>query len=403
VDVEEEGNKAEGVTSSSSQEKKVPISLCPETLEELKKDIQSIRSQDGALIVYTSGTTGKPKGAVHTHDSLHWQMQSMSEAWLWQQTDSILHCLPLHHIHGIVNALHCAHFNVAHVQFLQGGKFSPRRVWDTLIAKEEISVFMGVPTMYSYLLTYLDQLSDDQKSLYDEASYYQRCIRASRRLRLAVCGSSACPVPLMHKWKGISGQFLLERYGMSETGMILSNPYHPSDERIEGTVGEPMPYVKAKVASDGELLVRSKCMMSGYYKKPKQTREAFVDAYFRTGDQVSVDSKGIYTIKGRMSVDIIKHKGYKISALDVENGLLGHPLISECSVVGLDHEVYGQTIAAVVVKADTQAELDLNSWCADVLAPYQRPTTIHFVEQIPKNAMGKVNKKKLAQWISTLV
>ena len=111
--------------------------------------------------------------------------------------------------------------------------------------------------MYSYLLSYLDQLSDDQKSLYDEKSYYQRCMRAARRLRLAVCGSSACPVPLMNKWKGLSGQFLLERYGMSETGMILSNPYE-TGKRIEGTVGEPMPYVKVKVVQDGELLVRSK-------------------------------------------------------------------------------------------------------------------------------------------------
>ena len=111
VDVEDN----EAVTSVSSQR-----ALCANTLEEVKKDIQSLQSKDGALIVYTSGTTGKPKGAVHTHDSLHWQMQSMSEAWLWQPSDSILHCLPLHHIHGIVNALHCAHFNAAHVQFLQG-------------------------------------------------------------------------------------------------------------------------------------------------------------------------------------------------------------------------------------------------------------------------------------------
>jgi len=177
-------------------------------------------------------------------------MRSMSEAWRWRADDKILHCLPLHHIHGIVNALYCPHHNGAHVRFL-GGHFSPRRVWEALVEDQAISVFMGVPTMYAYLLSYLDEVESR------DAAFHAKCVAAARRLRLAISGSSACPVPIMQRWQELSGQLLLERYGMTETGMILSNPYETGG-RLVGTVGKPMPHVEVALSPEGELLVRSK-------------------------------------------------------------------------------------------------------------------------------------------------
>ena len=373
--------------------------------EDIEEALGRIDSDEGALVVYTSGTTGKPKGALHTHGSLEYQMRSMTEAWRWRESDKILHCLPLHHIHGIVNALYCPHFNSAHVKFL-GSPFSPERVWESLAEDDEISVFMGVPTMYAYLLSHLEGLSSSEPG--ERGNDHAEYARAAEKLRLTVSGSSACPVTVMERWEDISGGVLLERYGMSETGMILSNPYK-TQERLVGTVGKPMPYVEVETSEEGELLVKSKCMMKGYYGMPEETEAAFVQLghkglYFKTGDCVELnEDSGVYTVKGRMSADIIKHKGYKVSALDVENVLLSHGGIKECAVVGVDHDLFGQAIVAVVVKVarasksgslDTLA--DLRAFCKDHLADYQIPQRVEFVDEIPRNAMGKVNKKELA-------
>lgn len=363
---------------------------------------------DGSLIVYTSGTTGRPKGALHTHKSLRTQVQGLCEAWAWQKNDRILHALPLHHVHGIINALYCAHYSGACVEFMP--KFSPDAVWDRLKRQEEaVTVYMGVPTMYSYLLAKYDQASEQDQ---------QQARAAAKRLRLTVSGSAACPLPVMSKWEKLSGEKLLERYGMTETGMVVSNPL--KGDRRPGTVGVPLPGITVKLAplpeqSDqdkqnpaefvdgpGELLVKGDILFKEYWRGPEATAEAFdQDGWFRTGDTAATQGDPPYwKILGRSSVDIIKSGGYKISALEIENALLTHPAVNDCAVVGVEDEVQGQIVAAVVACHSDVEEVSLEGlqkYAAGRLPPYQIPKMLKLTDQIPRNAMGKINKKALIQ------
>jgi acyl-CoA synthetase (AMP-forming)/AMP-acid ligase II len=217
---------------------------------ERKKNPETLRHpQDGALIIYTSGTTGSPKGVLHTHGSLYAQCLSLCEAWAWHPSDRILHCLPLHHIHGVVNAWLCAHFAGACVEFAPVSRngFAPRTTWSRLRdgadggKKPPITVFMGVPTMYVMLLRALARAHEARPR---EAA---ASAAAARRLRLAVSGSAACPVPVMREWEKLTGaETLLERYGMTEIGMALSNPLRGA--RVPGTVGAPLPGVETRLA-----------------------------------------------------------------------------------------------------------------------------------------------------------
>lgn len=364
--------------------------------------------EDGALIVYTSGTTGRPKGALHTHKGLRTQVQGLCQAWAWQQEDRILHALPLHHVHGIINALYCAHYSGACVEFLP--KFSPDTVWEKLKRQEDpVTVYMGVPTMYSYLLSKYDAASQQDQ---------QEAREAAKRLRLTVSGSAACPLPVMSKWEKLSGEKLLERYGMTETGMVVSNPLQ--GDRRPGTVGLPLPGVSVKVAplpedadeeqqegdnfvqGPGELLVKGDNLFKEYWRRPDATAEAFdQDGWFQTGDTAASQGDPPYwKILGRSSVDIIKSGGYKISALGIENALLAHPDISECAVVGIEDEVQGQIVAAVVAcnEGSDEVTLDgLQQFAADRLPPYQIPKLLKLTDSIPRNAMGKINKKELVK------
>ncbi|KAL3158739.1 hypothetical protein ABBQ32_011468 [Trebouxia sp. C0010 RCD-2024] len=361
---------------------------------------------DGALLVYTSGTTGRPKGALHTHGSLQAQIQGLCASWAWQKDDRILHALPLHHVHGIINALYCAHYSGACVEFLP--KFSPSAVWDRLKRQEDkITVYMGVPTMYSYLLSHYDQAVEEER---------QKARQAAKELRLTVSGSAACPLPIMSKWETLSGDKLLERYGMTETGMVVSNPYR--GERRPGTVGLPLPGVTVKTApSDdagdsqqdgphfregpGELLVKGDTLFKEYWNRPDATADAFDgDGWFKTGDTAASEGNPPYwRILGRTSVDIIKSGGYKISALEIENMLLTHPAVNECAVVGVEDEVQGQIVASILTCHPGQ-EIELESlqgFAADKLAPYQIPKVLRVLDEMPRNAMGKINKKALVK------
>ncbi|GBF92979.1 hypothetical protein Rsub_05815 [Raphidocelis subcapitata] len=364
----------------------------------------------GALIIYTSGTTGRPKGALHTHGSLSAQITCLADAWRWRASDRILHALPLHHIHGIVNALHCAHAAGACVDFM--ASFQPNSAWRRL-RDAPISVLMAVPTMYSYLLMAHDRMAPDQQSA---------ARAAAARLRLAVSGSAAAPVALLRRWEEVSGTALLERYGMTETGMILSNPYE--GERRAGFVGVPLPGVAVRVAPDaaaprgeaaarggaqGDLRVGGPCLFKEYWGRPEATAEAFdSDGFFKTGDVVSLEGEPpYYKILGRASVDIIKSNAFKVSALEVEGAVLQHAGVQECAVLGVADELHGEVIAALVVPADGgaaalaaegggDAAAALRAFCAERLPKYKVPSVWKILDEpLPRNAMGKVNKKDL--------
>jgi malonyl-CoA/methylmalonyl-CoA synthetase len=354
--------------------------------------------ESDAMLLYTSGTTGKPKGAVHTHRSLRVQVECLLQAWEWQHSDRIMHFLPLHHTHGIINKLLCALAAGAYCELLP--KFSADVVWEKLIT-ETYSVFMAVPTIYSKLIEHWENASPAQQ---------QKASAACKALRLMVSGSAALPVPVLEKWKNISGHTLLERYGMTEIGMALSNPLH--GERRPGFVGLPLPGVLVRVVDEagnditaegcmGELQVRGKNLFSGYYNRPEVTAESFVTdehglRWFKTGDMVSIEN-GYYKIAGRMSSDIIKSGGYKISALEIENVLLLHPDIAACAVAGLPDETWGEKVAAALVlkPGKTIITEELKTFLKPHLAPYKQPTVIKLFEELPRNTMGKVLKKEL--------
>ncbi len=260
----------------------------------------------------------------------------------------------------------------------------------------DYSLFMAVPTIYVKLLQYLGSL---------ENSEVQKICRGFGAMRLNVSGSAACPVPLFEQWRERTGQVLLERYGMTEIGMAISNPYHGT--RRAGHVGQPLPGVEIRlVGEDGELVsgegqpgevqTRGPNVFLEYWDNPEATRESFTDGWFRTGDMAVLEN-GYYRIMGRSSIDIIKSGGYKLSALEIEGVLLEHPAIEEIAIIGVEDDVWGEAVAAFIVLR-RGAELDremLKQWCEGRLSAYKVPKLVKFVESLPRNAMGKVTKPDL--------
>lgn len=378
------------------------------------KGDKSFLGDDPALIIYTSGTTGKPKGAVHTHKGVLSQAQMLSGAWRYTSTDQFLHCLPLHHVHGLYNALLAPLYAGSTVEFMP--KFSVRGVWqrwresypsDQTKSNDAITVFTGVPTIYTHLIQGYEAM---------DPALQTASASAARQLRLMMCGSSALPLPVMQQWESITGHRLLERYGMTEFVMALSNPL--IGERKGGTVGKPLPGVQAKIIVEdgsgdgndgvGELCIKSPSLFKEYWKLPEVTKQSFIeDGFFKTGDAARVDDDGYYVIMGRTNADIMKVGGYKLSALEIEAVLLEHPTISECCVLGLPDKTYGEAVCAIIVpnpglrktdKEETRPALtlaELSIWAKERLAPYKIPTRLLVWESLPRNAMGKVNKKEL--------
>ena len=351
-----------------------------------------------ALLVYTSGTTGRPKGVVTTQAALTAQIATLATAWGWTPADRSLHVLPLHHIHGIVNALSCALWVGASVEFLD--PFDPVRAWDRL-ASGQITFFTAVPTIYNRLISAWDAA---------DAATRTRWSAGARGLRLMLSGSAALPVGVLTRWQAITGHRLLERYGMTEIGMALSNPLH--GERRAGSVGQPLPNVEIRLVDEqgrivaagqqGQIEVRGPQVFREYWGRPEETARSFKDGWFATGD-VAVVENDYYRILGRQSVDIIKSAGYKISALEIEEVTREHPEVADCAVVGLPDPDLGERIAAAVVQVPGgQLAPDLlRIWLKERLAPYKVPKEILFVTELPRNAMGKVTKQDVRGLLGT--
>ncbi|XP_044729526.1 malonate--CoA ligase ACSF3, mitochondrial [Chrysoperla carnea] len=473
--------------------------ICPDTVTEIGKPIEFYENRR-ALIIYTSGTTGNPKGVVLTHKNIQAQILSLIKAWNWTHDDCILHTLPLHHIHGIVNVLLCPLYVGAKCVMLP--KFEVNSVWSNLLGinvrpEDRVNIYMGVPTIYTKLLQEYDKIFRTNTKM---AEYVLQTLK--QRIRLMVSGSAPLPAPIFKRWFDISGHRLLERYGMSETGMMLSNFYNdkmvniaysinvpdkdkdakkegeakddvsPITREIQlnskplvrepGYVGLPLPGVKIRLGEKlhgieyrtllecdggtfekpnivftyfddeieklishteqliannkqeisqdnedypvGEILVQGDTLFKEYFGKIVETKLEFTkDGWFRTGDTAMYDPrKKLFKIMGRTSVDIIKSGGYKISSLHIETIILEHPEIKETAVVGIPDNMFGEKVAAIVVLKNDQLNsvpAGFGEWLKSKLAEYSLPRIVRVTDELPRNAMGKINKKELAKQI----
>ncbi len=343
-----------------------------------------------AMMLYTSGTTSRPKGVVSTHANIRAQILALVEAWGWEAHDRIPLFLPLHHIHGIVNVLSCALWSGARVDAFTA--FDLDRIL-ARVGEGAYTVFMAVPTIYVKLIRAFEEAPEEDR---------ERWARGFGAMRLMISGSAALPAAIHQRWTGLTGQRLLERYGMTEIGMGLSNPLH--GERRPGAVGQPLPGVELRLVSEdgaviraegrpGEIQVRGPAVFSQYWNRPEATAEAFVEGWFRTGDMAVLED-GYFRILGRLSVDIIKSGGEKLSALEIEDVLREHPDIREVAVVGVPDETWGEAVAAAVItREDQPLELEtVRAWARDRMAAAKLPKRLRVVEDLPRNAMGKVMK-----------
>ncbi|CAG4939065.1 unnamed protein product [Colias eurytheme] len=443
-----------------------------------------------AMLIYTSGTTSKPKGVVWTHSMLSTQISALHTAWQYSANDVVLHTLPLHHIHGQLNSLNATLAAGAKIRMLPS--FASHTVWSQLVGSQDtrVSVFHGVPAMYA-------RLAADHGTMFTDDKTKEYVRSTLSKMRLMCAGSAPLPETLFNKWEEISGLRLLERYGMSEVGMALSNPYRPVSARSVGRVGTALPGVSARIAVsaenglepvltvacdepdtqywlvsarsvdrvgtalpgvsariavsaenglepvltvacdepdtqinldrlgftknaqeengwkpgkvtihkenkdgvyEGELLLKGPNVFTRYWNRaPSLSSSDFTpDGWFRTGDIASY-SEGSFRIMGRSSVDIIKTSGYKVSALQVESAILEHPNIADAAVLGIEDENYGEVIATVVVTKDKKEITlkELKEVAGKKLAPYQLPRTLLVVETMPRNVMGKLDKKEI--------
>jgi malonyl-CoA/methylmalonyl-CoA synthetase len=334
---------------------------------------------DVALIVYTSGTTGLPKGAPLTHANLLASAHAVRIAWRWEPDDRLALCLPLFHVHGLGVGLHGT--LTAGASAIVMRRFDPAGV-GAAIRDRGATLFFGVPTMY-HRLAASEQLGD------------------LRGLRLAVSGSAPLPADLHAAVAAGSGQRVLERYGMTETIMLVSNPY--DGERRPGTVGFPLPGVSVRLVpregGTAEIEVTGPNVIAGYRNRPDADAGAFAaDGWFRTGDLGTLDDDGYLRISGRAK-ELIITGGYNVYPREVEEVLRAHPGVADAAVVGTPSAEWGETVAAFVVPADAVdaavLEAELAQWCADRLAPYKLPRRWRWIEAVPRNALGKILRHEL--------
>ncbi|WP_068398897.1 acyl-CoA synthetase [Kribbia dieselivorans] len=338
-----------------------------------------------AMILYTSGTTGAPKGVLLSHGAIAAGLEALAEAWDWTDADTVVHGLPLFHVHGLIlgvlGALHLGS------RVIHTGKPRPERY-----AAAGGTMYFGVPTVWSRVVA-------------DEPS-----ARALSSARLLVSGSAALPVPVFDRLRELTGHAPIERYGMSETMITLST--RAGGERRPGWVGLPVAGVETRLRTEdgspvlpdgesiGRLEVRGPMLFSGYLNRPEVTADSWTDdGWFITGDIAAVDGGGFHRIVGRESVDLIKSGGYRVGAGEIESSLLARPEVGEVAVVGVPDDDLGQRIVAFVVTAPGVASPELAetliAHVAEDLSWHKRPREIRFVEALPRNAMSKVQKKLL--------
>ncbi|WP_437894653.1 AMP-binding protein [Sorangium sp. So ce124] len=376
--------------------------------------ISDIAADDPALLLYTSGTTGKPKGALLTHRNLAVQAELLRAAWGFSDHDMLLHALPLHHLHGVVIALMTSLLAGGATRMLP--RFDAGRV-AAEIERRSVTSFMAVPTMYQRLFEHVDRGGAPGFAA------------GAQALRLATSGSAALPVTLAERWRDLTGTIPLERFGMTEIGVGMSNLLDPGARRA-GWVGFPLPTVEARITDDagnawapgerqpgdppapgggaavarGELWIRGPSVFKGYLGREDATAAAFQDGWFRTGDVAERSADGCFRLLGRTSVDILKSGGYKLSALEIEEALREHGAIAEVAVIGVPDEAWGERVVAVVVAAPgREAECatgPLRAWAKERLAPYKVPRESIVVRALPRNAMGKVVKPELVKAIA---
>lgn len=350
---------------------------------------------DTALLIYTSGTTGRSKGVALSASAVITAMRNLTELWGWRADDVLVLALPLFHVHGLGIGVHGALLHGMTIELL------PRFGAAAVIGAVERggTIFMGVPTMYRMLLEHLDARPED--------------VAVLARARLFTAGSAALPVADFERFEALTGHRILERYGMSETLITLSNP--ADGERRPGSVGLPVPGFEVRIVDEagqscapgvpGEIWVRGVGLMSGYWNQPEATQAAFRDGWLMTGDVATRDPDGYVRILGRRSVDIIKSGGFKISAREIEEALAEHPAVAEVAVVGLADPTWGQKIAAAVVPvpghrlADRRMHLalfrELVRHASERLADYKKPRVLAVIAELPRNALGKVQKTQL--------
>jgi malonyl-CoA/methylmalonyl-CoA synthetase len=321
---------------------------------------------DPAMIAYTSGTTGRPKGAVLSHANLLAGAQSLVEAWGWTPDDRLVLALPLFHMHGLGVGVNGTLLAGASAVVLPA--FSPDAVADA-VRDYDATIFFGVPTMWARLAA--------SPRLPELAA-----------LRLLVSGSAPLPTDLFEAVRAATGQAPLERYGMSETVMLAANPVH--GERRAGTVGRPLPAVEIRLADDGGVEVRGPNVFAGYWRQREATEAAFTaDGWFRTGDLGEWDEAGHLRLVGRAS-ELIITGGYNVYPREVEDALRTHPAVDDVAVVGAPDPEWGEVVTAYVVERAPVTDEALSEHLADRVAPYKRPRRWARLDALPRNAMGKV-------------
>jgi malonyl-CoA/methylmalonyl-CoA synthetase len=345
----------------------------------------ALTDETPAALIYTSGTTGAAKGAIITHGNLAANARALVESWRITSADRFLLALPLFHVHGLGNGVHCWLLSGCRTRLLE--RFEHRSAAATLLDFRP-TLFFGVPTMYVRLLEV-------------EASQARRIGSA---LRLCVSGSAPLPAQVLEDFEARYGQRILERYGMTETLMTLSNPY--DGERRAGTVGLPLPGVTIRIVDEqgaavkdgeaGELQVQAPTVCAGYWGRPEATSAAFADGWFRTGDIAARAPDGYVTLKGRRS-DLIISGGFNIYPREVEEVIAEHPGVAEVAVAGVADAVRGEVpVAFVVAQPDVRVDADaVIEGCRRQLASFKVPRRIVFVERLPRTALGKVQKNLL--------